>query len=577
MKRSRLIDVLQKFFPGTSRSRRRRAVTGFPQTGTVQLETRCLLSADVAVQLIAGSLYVTGAAAGDRTLDVAPDDLDPTVLNFTPGPNTTVNGSFDTLQIPLSKITKNVIINLNNGVTGNNATVLTFDGGTLSVAGALSVSMAGKGADTLIFNNGQFKGAATVFLGTGDDMASLTGLKVGGGTLIDSGLGTDSVGLHSSILGAVSITERGKANDVRVDDSVLSSLSILEQGSQTVTSLYELSVSGSLTVTLAAGRQGLDINESTVGGAVTVAAGSTPGASSFGFDRLEAKSLTVSCGNGGYAIQANQLNIQNNVTITAGNGNTDIGLFETIKIGGLTYLSVGKGNSAIGIVGSPSPTVTAPIATLHAININVGSGQTGVILNNLTATSLNVSAGTGSNFFALGGDITVPELPGDLYAFSGTTFLGGSATFTGPVSITSLGTGNQAFIHESFFKSSFTLVDGGSQNSLFVSTSQFNGPTNIVMYGTRNFVGIEVEEVMTTSSVLFELPSTSFARGLNVTFPQATAVGNGGLVRLGTNWGPTVVLGQKSTIYGASVVLSDALVGASNIKLIFSKFIDLPI
>ncbi len=389
---------------------------------------------DVAARLGFGRLAITGAAAGSRFLRIGQDAADPTLLDVEPLAGSTVNGSAAVWKVPFASIPQGITVTLNSGSGANTATTLWVDTGTATVAGNVSVTVNGDG-NSAVTASGAIRGRFAVTTGAGDDAVELSSLRVGAATVVDTGAGADAVSLRGCALATASIVERGVDNRLVIDQTRSAGLTIDQRGAASNLKIGGLEAAGDVSVRQAAGRQLVGVEHSTVGGTLTVRAGSTPDASSLMFADDTVGSLVVRGGNGGYAIQANALDVRGDVTIALGNGNSDVGIFGTVRVGGATSITVGAGNSAVGIVGFPGEMATPKASVFGRIGIVMGKGDTAVAINNLSATALSVRTASPSAFVGIGGPITVPVLKGDLYGFSGTTFAGGLTKITGEVSV----------------------------------------------------------------------------------------------------------------------------------------------
>jgi hypothetical protein len=480
--------------------------------------------------------------------------------NLTSG---TINGSAGTLDITGSLNNASATLNVPDGggiftlyggtITGGtvNGTALTFSssGGTLSCA-TMSGNFTVPASASFTANTGTtFTGGTTTFAGTGG-IAYVSG----GGTalaLASDATWTGTFGIYGGVAGA-NVVNHGTL------DHTGGTSYIYGQGyaGYTFTNFGTVSSSGGGTLNLSYG--GTDLVTNQVGATMTANAG------------------TLSLGNG--AATWNNLG-----TLQATNGGTINlgGPFTTADLGG-TINGTGGSLNITGSLNNASATLVAPdgggIYTLYAGTITGGSV-------NGSALTFSSFGGTLSGA-TMSGNFTVPA-SASFTANTGTTFTGGTTTFTGTGGIayvSGAGTG-LAIASDATWTGTFGIYGGvaganvvnqgtldhtggtsyiygqgyaGYTFTNFGTVSSSGGGTLNLSYGGTDLVTNQVGATMTANAGTLSLGNGA-ATWNNLGTLQAT---NGGTINLGGTF-TTADLGGTINGTGGSLNITGSLNNAS--------------
>jgi hypothetical protein len=250
----------------------------------------------------------------------------------------------------------------------------------------------GNGADTVTVDLNALTYAGNLFanLGNGNDTISVQSAGAAallGNTTILTGLGNGAVKLASGAAGGINF-----GGTIQVVDTTPGSKVALTFGNATAASRVgqSLNITGMDTVTLGAGAA------DTVGGSVTVT------------DSILTSGVSVTV--------ANKFTVNNNLSITTGNGNDSITI-NSATINGSTNVNTNGGNDSVTLAGTPTfggsvtlqgasgnDSVTVGVglagATVNGnLSISLGDGNDTVTVNSASnvAGNLNITLGAGAD------------------------------------------------------------------------------------------------------------------------------------------------------------------------------------
>ncbi len=385
-----------------------------------QLEKRSMMAGNVAVSVAGGNLIITGdnrdnavliqqgANPGEYVI-TGFDFADSAQVGFQAGP-TTITGS-GSAEVPASggtsarlvrNITGNIIINMNKG---NDAVGI---GNSIDDLNALAESC-GFGLGL-----GSGSGAGTGSATTAAIVVDQDELVVPQNLVINMGDGNNVVATIADVGGSETITGGKNADGVAVGFASGSG----SGGGSGSGADTDVEIGGSLVIATGKGNDNVCVENASMNGALVINAGD--GNNLVDATQFTATAATLVAGNGNNTISASAFDLDTSLVIVAGNGNNSITVnrftvgdgfgSQNLQLpagGGLVSITTGKGNSNIAVTNFDIFGNTV---------ITAGNGNTDVsvfeedddFLNGAINGNLNVTLGKGNDEVTLG----QPEIVG---------------------------------------------------------------------------------------------------------------------------------------------------------------------